>query len=173
MLIIKITCSLETMEKTQVIIQISFISSVEVVEIKWMKIPSLFFLSLSFPSLFPFLPPSLPLSLPPTFPSFFLLSLLPSVLFSFLPSFLPFPSFLSDCYGRKRKAKYIYIILFFLFSKVYLIWAKYFFSISSSGRKLYIFVIDWSVATWNVFCLFFYLYFSCLRNKIWKPNSFP
>lgn len=160
MSIVKISCSLETMEKTQVIVQISFTSSVEVVEIKWMKILSLFFLSLSFPSF----PPSLSflLFLPPSFPP----SLFPSHLPFFPPSFLPFPSFLSDSCGRKRKAIYIYIILFFLFSKVYLIWAKYFFSISSSGRKLYIFVIYWSMATWNVFCLFFFYLYSRLRNKI-------
>lgn len=53
---------------------------------------------------------------------------------------------MSDCCGREGGAGQ-YILIFFLFSKFYLIWAKYFFSISSSGRKLYIFVIYRSMAT--------------------------
>lgn len=52
-----------------------------------------------------------------------------------------------DCYGREGGVKKYILNCFLLFSKVHLIWAKYFFSISSSGRKLYIFVIYRSMAT--------------------------
>lgn len=103
MVIIRITCNLETMEITQVIIQISFSSSsLEVVKMKWMRfLPFSFLLSLlptlsPFSFLLPFL--SLPASLlsfpPPFFLFFFLISFFffiffPSLSLFFLSSYLP------------------------------------------------------------------------------------